>query len=361
MTRGAIEYRLRPDGPWRQILPGVYLTVTGLPSQEQREAAALLYAGPQSVITGAVAVRRHNLRALAEHLDVLVPADNHRKSTGYVQIQRTTRMPGLLYTSGPLRFTAPVRAVADAARGMTRFSDVQALVCEAIQRGRCGLDELVAELKQGPSGGARWYRMALAEVSEGIRSAAEAQLKHLIDRSDLDRPVYNADLYTLDGLFLGRPDAWFARAGVAGEVDSRQYHLRASGLRGDHPAPQPDGSGRDPRAALAAQHDQDRAEPGHRRPACRHRGRQQMPPASHQGHPAPRLTAARRPRSSARPDRYQRGQAQPRVDAHPVNHWLRWADRPERRRTAGRSPSSAAPAACSPPWRRRRGTAEPRW
>jgi hypothetical protein len=228
MTRGTIEYRLRPDGPWRQILPGVYLTVTGTPSQEQRETAALLYAGPQSVITGAVAVRRHNLRCAGLNmLDVLVPADSRRKSTGYVQIQRTTRMPALLYTSGPLRFTAPARAVADAARGMTRFSDVQALVCEAIQRGRCALEELVSELNEGPSAGARWYRMALAEVSEGIRSAAEAQLKRLIDRSDLDRPMYNADLYTLDGLFLGRPDAWFARAGVAGQVDSREYHLGA--------------------------------------------------------------------------------------------------------------------------------------
>jgi hypothetical protein len=133
MTRGTIEYRLRPDGPWRQILPGVYLTVTGSVSQEQRETAALLYAGPQSVITGPVAVRRHNLRCTGLNvLDVLVPTGNHRKSTGYVQIQRTTRMPVKLYTSGPLRFTAPVRAVADAARGMTRFGDVQALVCEAI-------------------------------------------------------------------------------------------------------------------------------------------------------------------------------------------------------------------------------------
>jgi len=210
------------------MLPGVYLTLTGSPSQEQRETAALLYAGPQSVITGAVAVRRHNLRCAGLNmLDVLVPADSRRKSVGYVQIQRTTRLPGTLYTSGPLRFTAPVRAVADAARGMTRFSDVQALVCEAVQRGRCTVEELVAELNDGPTAGTRWYRMALSEVSEGIRSAAEAQLKQLIDRSDLERPVYNADLYTLDGIFLGRPDAWFARAGVAGEVDSRQYHMGA--------------------------------------------------------------------------------------------------------------------------------------
>jgi hypothetical protein len=202
--------------------------VTGTATADQRDIAALLYAGPQSVITGPVAVRRHYVRCAGLNvLDVLVPANIRRKSTGYVQIQRTTRMPGDLYTTGPIRFTSLARAVADAARGMTRFSDVQALVCDSIQRGRCTLEELVQELQKGPSAGARWYRMALAEVSEGIRSAAEAQLKHLIDRSDLDRPMYNADLYTLDGLFLGRPDAWFARAGVAGEVDSRQYHLGA--------------------------------------------------------------------------------------------------------------------------------------
>jgi hypothetical protein len=228
LTRGTIEYRLRPDGPWRQILPAVYLTVTGTATADQRDMAALLYAGPESVITGPFAVRRHNLRCAGLNvLDVLVPADSRRKSIGYVQVRRTTRMPEDLYTTGPIRFASPVRAVADAARAMTRFSDVQALVCEAVQRGRCTLDELVAELNRGPKAGTRWYRMALAEVGDGIRSAAEADLKHLIDRSDLEKPVYNADLYTLDGIFLGRPDAWFARAGVAGEVDSRQYHLSA--------------------------------------------------------------------------------------------------------------------------------------
>jgi hypothetical protein len=228
LTRGTIEYRLRPDGPWRQILPAVYLTVTGTATADQRDMAALLYAGPQSVITGPFAVRRHNLRCTGLNvLDVLVPADSRRKSIGYVQIRRTTRMPKDLYTTGPIRFTSPVRAVADAARGMIRFSDVQALVCEAVQRGRCTLEELVAELNDGPTPGRRWYRMALAELSEGVRSAAEADLKRLIDRSDLEKPLYNADLYSLDGIFLGRPDAWFARAGVAGEVDSRQYHMGA--------------------------------------------------------------------------------------------------------------------------------------
>jgi hypothetical protein len=168
MTRGTIEYRLRPDGPWRQILPGVYLTVTGTATAEQREMAALLYAGPRSVITGPVAVRRHNLRCAGLNvLDVLVPADARRKSTAFVQIQRTTRMPKDLYNTGPIRFTSPARAVADAARGMTCFTDVQALVCEAVQRGRCTLKELVGELHEGPPAGRRWYRMALTEVGDG--------------------------------------------------------------------------------------------------------------------------------------------------------------------------------------------------
>ena len=228
MTPGAIKHRLRLDGPWHHLLPGVYLTMNGTATADQRDVAALLYAGPRSVITGPVAVRRHNLRCAGLNvLDVLVPVATRRKSTGFVHLQRTTRMPSDLYTTGPVRFTSLARAVADAARGMTRLSDVQALVCEAVQRGHCTLEELVAELNDGPSAGRRWYRMALTEISEGIRSAAEADLKRLIDRSDLDRPMYNADLYTLDGIFLGRPDAWFARAGVAGEVDSREYHLGA--------------------------------------------------------------------------------------------------------------------------------------
>lgn len=120
MTPSAITHRLRSEGPWRQMLPGVYLTVTGTAKPDQRDVAALLYAGPRSAITGPVAVRRHNLRCAGLNvLDILVPADSRRKSTGYVQIQRTTRMPGDLYTTGPIRFTSLARAVADAARGMT--------------------------------------------------------------------------------------------------------------------------------------------------------------------------------------------------------------------------------------------------
>jgi hypothetical protein len=178
------------------------------------------------VITGATAVRRHNLRCAGlNEIDVLVPMDVRVKSIEFVRLIRTSRMPEDFYSTGEIRFAALERAIGDAVRRMRRLSDVRAVVAEAVQRGRCDLASLAAELNEGPSAGSRFYRTALAEISDGIRSAAEADLKNLIDRSDLDKPMYNPELYAEDGTFLGIPDAWWQRAGVAAEVDSREYHI----------------------------------------------------------------------------------------------------------------------------------------
>jgi len=226
LSRSAVGYLLRQGGPWRKIMPGVYATTTGDMTPDQRAMTALLHAGPGSVITGAVAVRRHHLRCAGlNEVDVLVPRGVRVQSTGFVRIIRTSRMPESFYSTGQIRFAPPSRAVADTARGMGRLSDVRAVVAEAIQRGRCDLASLISELDKGPSTGSRALRIAIGEVGDGIRSAAESDLKELIDRSDLEQPIYNPSLYAADGTFLGIVDAWWQRAGVVAEVDSRQYHL----------------------------------------------------------------------------------------------------------------------------------------
>lgn len=226
VSRSAVSYLLRKDGPWRKIMPGVYATVTGSITPDQRAMAALLHAGPRSMITGAVAVRRHHLRCSGlNEVDVLVPRGVRVQSTAFVRIIRTSRMPESFYSTGQIRFVGPARAVADAARGMASLSDVRAVVAEAIHRGRCDLASLISELDEGPSTGSRALRIAIAEVGKGIRSAAESNLKELIDASDLEEPLYNPTLFAADGTFLGIADAWWQRAGVVAEVDSRQYHL----------------------------------------------------------------------------------------------------------------------------------------
>jgi hypothetical protein len=226
LSRSAVDHLVRQDGPWRRVLPGIYATTTGDVTPDQRAMAALLHAGPNSVITGATAVRRHRLRCAGlNEVDVLVPAGVRRQSASFVRVIHTSRMPQKFYSTGQIRFAPVPRAVADAARGMSRLGDVRAVVAEAVQQRRCSLDVLISELNEGPVAGSRLYRIALGEIGVGVRSAAEADLRELIERSGLETPMYNPELYAADGTFIGIPDAWWQRAGVAAEVDSRQYHL----------------------------------------------------------------------------------------------------------------------------------------
>jgi hypothetical protein len=75
MKDNAMQYRVRRGGPWQTLLPGVYLTVSGVPSFSQKEMAALLYAGPGSLITGPTALMHHSIRSgpAVDFIDVLVP------------------------------------------------------------------------------------------------------------------------------------------------------------------------------------------------------------------------------------------------------------------------------------------------
>ncbi|MGH3184069.1 MAG: hypothetical protein ACRDOE_19500, partial [Streptosporangiaceae bacterium] len=63
MTDRAMQHRVRAGGPWQALLPGVYLGVSGAPSHPQKEMAALLFAGPGSLITGPVALMHYSIRS----------------------------------------------------------------------------------------------------------------------------------------------------------------------------------------------------------------------------------------------------------------------------------------------------------
>jgi hypothetical protein len=225
LTDGALRHRLRPGGPWRVLLPTVYIAATGVPSIAQHQMAAQLYGGPRSVITGSAAVLSHGIRAQqSEFVDVLVPLTRQRLNADFVRLHRTSRMPDRVYDFGPIRFALAPRAVADAVRGLTSLRDVRAMVAEAVQRRQCDIQELSVELSAGPKAGSALFREALGDVAEGIRSAAEGDLKDLLAKSGLPTPLFIASVY--DGTtFVARPDAWWPEHGVAVEVDSHEWHL----------------------------------------------------------------------------------------------------------------------------------------
>jgi hypothetical protein len=231
-TRHGLEHRLRNGGPCQRLLPGVYLTATGQPTREQLQAAALLYAGPQSFITGPAALAFHGVRGPKKDtlVDVLIPASCSVTGRSFVAIHRTRRMPSSWVQDLAIRYVLPPRAIADTLCTLDQLSDARTVVASAVQQRLCTVRGLAEELadRRGARGarGARdaLFRRVLAEVAAGIRSAPEGELRDLIISSPLPAPWYNPELY-LDGKFLARPDAWWPHAAGAVEVDSKEWHL----------------------------------------------------------------------------------------------------------------------------------------
>jgi len=224
-TAHGLQHRLRRGGPWQRLLPGVYLTTTGEPTRQQLQVAALLYAGPQSLITGPAALDFHGIRGpQAAVVEVLVPAGRYRSSRGFVAIHRTRRMPQSSANDLALLYALPARAVADTVCGLDRLSDARTVVASAVQQRLCTVSQLADELAERHNAGDALLRAVLAEVAAGSRSAPEGELLELIGKSDLPTPLFNPTLI-LEGRFLACPDAWWPEAGVAVEVDSREWHL----------------------------------------------------------------------------------------------------------------------------------------
>jgi very-short-patch-repair endonuclease len=225
MTEKSIRYRTRPDGPWQVVLPGIYLDRRGPLTGTQRAIAAYLYAGKAIGVTGSAALAWHGVPVdPSEFVDVLVPIPNQKSNSGFARLRRTSVLPRVAYTEGAVTYAPVDRAIVDAARQMTDMADVRAVVAAGVQRGKVHVMQLAAELDRGPVAGSARLRIAIAEVADGVRSTAEADLRKIVVESRLPAPLYNARLY-VGSDFLASPDAWWPHAGVAAEVDSKAWHL----------------------------------------------------------------------------------------------------------------------------------------
>lgn len=138
-------------------------------------------------------------------------------------------MPQRVIREGERRYALPPRAFADAARSLADLVEVRALIAGAVQRGECPLSALARELREGQMWDSARLRRVLEEVADGVRSVTEAEFRSLITRARLPWPSFNARLFTADGGFIACPDAWWAREGVAVEIDSREWHLNPAG------------------------------------------------------------------------------------------------------------------------------------
>jgi hypothetical protein len=229
-----VYHRCLEGGPWQNPLPGIILLFSGRPSLRQWIHAALLLGGPEAMVTGAEACRRHGLRRgparprdewdAIDEVHLLVPHSRQVRSVGYVLIERTTSLPEPVIRSGvPL---APLpRACIDAARRLRTEGEIAELLSDAVQRRLCTVAQLSAELETSSRRHTALPRRVLRSVADGVRSAAELAAKRMWPSTGLPSPIWNAEIYTEDDVFLGKADCWLDEVAMVWEIESSEWHI----------------------------------------------------------------------------------------------------------------------------------------
>jgi hypothetical protein len=181
-----VARRCQDGGPWRRLLPGIVLLGSGPATRQQEITAALMYGGPDALVTGLEACRRHGVRRGPEppgKVHLLVPEERQLKGSEFVVVERTTRLPPA--SCGTVSRLTPLSAPANH----------------------------------------RDSRRVLFYVSEWIRSTAERDAKRLVARSGLPAPWWNVPVYDERGRLLGIADAWFDEVALAWEINSYAWQL----------------------------------------------------------------------------------------------------------------------------------------
>ena len=94
-----------------------------------------------------------------------------------------------------------------------------------MQRRKCRLPELLAELEASPRNGSRWFRAALADAEAGARSVAEADALRALTDGKVPRFEMNVPVQNERGELIFVVDVLWRELRAVLEIDSREYHL----------------------------------------------------------------------------------------------------------------------------------------
>ncbi len=220
-------YRHLRRGDWQRLLPGVYLLAVAPIATEQRRIAASLYSGDNAQLTGLSGLHWYGFRHApgTDKVHMLVRHETRRRSTGFVLVQRTHALDRATRDLGLYRVVSPARAVVDACRAAGDLRTVRAIITEAVQRNFAPLNVIADEVARANRSRTAIARQVISEVSDGVRSSPEAELREaLLESRVIPLILWNPMLLAPDGSLLPRPDGYIPDAAVALEVDSREHH-----------------------------------------------------------------------------------------------------------------------------------------
>lgn len=225
MSNHALAARCRPSGPWQRILPGIVLLSNAAPTRRQRVRAALLYTGPDAVLSGTDAMRAHGL-APPESAEVLVliPSSRRQVSRPYLTVERTTRLPPPVRRAG-LPVAPLPRAIADAARHERDSDRLAALVLAPVEAGACTIADLRVEVNNGNQRGTAAVRALLAGREHEVVPVTHGLAKRVLRQAPLPPPRWQVELHARDGAVLGVADAWWPEPGLAWSLGTQQSPL----------------------------------------------------------------------------------------------------------------------------------------
>ncbi len=215
------------------IARGAILTRPEEPTRDDWAAVGVALAGPSAALSGWDAVRALGLGDPSPPSNEVLVLSRHSSNrvVGCVRVRETSRPYTIRLTSAdntvhPLTPVAGApRAISDAARYFSTAAPVRALVTSAVQRRRCTLDELLAELHAGPQNGSKWLRLALRDAVDGARSVVEAAASRRMSRAHVPAFELNVPIIDASGMTIAIADVLWRGLRAILEIDSREYHL----------------------------------------------------------------------------------------------------------------------------------------
>lgn len=220
MTAAQVRWRVE-KGFWQSLHRGVYLTSSGVVTWSARAQAALLWAGPGSVLTLWTAA--HLWRLLPEAPEVLTVGIPERRtpcSTTGVKVGRRARLTSIVLDGLPVtRAAQTVIDVADLPE--VSLDDAVALAARACQRGRVTASALSAELRARGRHRQRWeLGLALGEIVGGAESLPEVWFVTRVQRPHA-LPEFSRQVVEPGGT---RTDLKNSRYGINLEIDGQVWH-----------------------------------------------------------------------------------------------------------------------------------------
>ncbi|QKE83935.1 hypothetical protein [Arthrobacter sp. NEB 688] len=224
---GVETWRWNAGRTWRVVLPRVVLVSRAEPSPRQRLVAALLWAGPGSVIAGSTAARLHGITSAQDDgtVHLLVPRPGSDRTAGFASLRRTALHDPDVVVRGPLRMSSRARAAVDAAALAPTSDTAVAILVEVVQKGIAPLDDVAEWAHRTRAAAGGQVSTGLAAAAGGAWSRPEHALATLVRSSSLlPEPWLNPRLETAAGVRLVAPDAWFDDVAMAVMVHSHRFH-----------------------------------------------------------------------------------------------------------------------------------------